>query len=260
MRYFSGIFISKVKVFNVAFLLALVACENGGSYEFGRSVDTRLKSASAACWPNSGICAVPKWKATGVVYPPYSGERGGLLISEQPERVEIIVLLEFSNDCNPDPEWFWAEDPAMEKSAKQHSRIPPKDELLSILWKLQEENLNVYRKRKEFDCSQVELALGELILRDHNGLELHRQEFTKDTRRYIDPVGVKSEYDRTVQMKLSVPRVYLKQIDDIVVTSSIKRMWRNGIKRTEPTKVDFEALRRAYEQQPQTYEKEEKRP
>lgn len=233
-----------IRTLFVLWMVMLVGCEQVEKFATTDHTNTSLKSAGTGCWEDWGVCAATKWKSTGVIYP------------DKPERVEIIVVTELTNNCNPDPKWFRAEDPEMEELARQHSQNPPKDKVEALFRKSIEEGLNVYRARSDLDCSQVQFTIGSFTLFDKYGVELYQH--STNAIRFLDPqfkeAEDKADDKNRVQAKFSIPLPYLSQIANIVERASVKRIWKNGMKREE---VDFTELERRRQEELQK-EKESK--
>ena len=102
----------------------------------------------------------------------------------------------------------------------------------AIAWK---ENITVYRKRAELDCSRVGVTFYKIILRDAHGLDLYSIELPDSANKWAaaEPPGVKSGIKDTAQAKFSIPRVYLDQIRDVIPFAYFKRIWVHGVKRGE---------------------------
>ena len=193
-------------------LIGPIACEQAFSPE---GIDTTLKT-DTVCWEIRGVCITAKWKATGVLH------------GEKPEMAEIIVAFDGRNTCSPDPEWFRAEDPKMEK-------LP------------QEKRPGIYRKRAELDCSRIGFTVLSITLKDKHGLELYKYEpeVPKPIEGAIDPTGEKVipgkrfiQIWEPPQVKFSVPKVYLKQIMNFEYTYGVKRYWVMGMKRLDGSARD----------------------
>ncbi len=207
-------------------LIGLVGCEQISPPQ---KIGMSPKTVGTSCWDRPGICATKKWKATGLIH------------GKNPELAEIIVVLELNNTCNPNPDWFRATNKEMEKRRKEPRTNRPKDADKAWFWDLQNEMLNVYESRGELDCSRVRVTLREITLRDEHGIELYRQLADKNTFTHVDPsdAGATTKSvlsfpsSRNLQMKFSVPRVYLKQIKDFDVSLYFNRTWHHGMKRTE---------------------------
>ncbi len=189
-------------------LIGPIACEQAFSPE---GIDTTLKT-DTECWEKQGVCITTNWKATGLVH------------GEKPEMAEIIVAFDGRNTCSPDPEWFRAEDPEMEKLPQEKRPI-------------------VYRERAELDCSRIGFRVLWITLKDKHGFELYKYEPGRPKRieGAFDPTGGKVLrgkrfvliWDLPTQVKFSVPKVYLKQIKNVTGPISLERYWVMGMKRLD---------------------------
>jgi len=207
------------------FLVPLVACEQ---IVLPKAGNTKPKTMATKCHQEWGICVSAKWRATGVVYPAYTGTREGFLVSEEPDRVEILVLAQFENTCDPAPEWFRAEDEAMGAIARKDPKERSQNE---------QEQLELYQRRAELDCSRVEAKAARFTLKDKYGFTLFVKDLHENENNImnLDPSVVAAESDERVenkaQAKFSVPRPYLEQIEDVIVSGKAKRIWKNGVNR-----------------------------
>lgn len=219
-----------IQAFTQLLLLALAACQDASR---PNGVDTSFKTAGTGCWKEWGVCATTRWRATGLVHAPQTRELRGVVVSELPERAEIIVLTELTNTCEPDPRWFRAEDLEMEALAQRHLTRRPSDPVRQKVWDQEEEELAVYRRRGDLDCSRTEFTLTEYALKDVHGLELYRERLSPNTSGMLDPSDVKQERNaegqNRIENKLLVPRIYLTQISRISESGFAKRMWKNGM-------------------------------
>ena len=205
-------------------LIGLVACE-----QLSGGMDTSLKT-DIQCWEKEGICVTKQWRATGLI-------RG-----EKPELAELIVSLQWRNDCNPNPDWFGAKDSEMEIAMKVRQKMEKVGveklsdfELQSVGSKYA---LHIYRNRDKLDCGRIEIDLTDITLKDEHELQLYKHDLNQTI--YVDPGGGKYFGDsetflsenRTHQYRLSVPRVYLEEYKHLLISASLKRSWMVGMNKT----------------------------
>ncbi len=200
-------------------LVGLFSCE-----QIKETYERTINSAGGGCWSQWGLCTKTKWKFTGVTHPPQAAQK-------QPELAEIIVSTEFENPCTPDRDWFTANDPQMEAIARKKPQQQTDEE---------DEQLEVYRKRKELACSRVRFTLNAYHFNDKNGLELHKEYppnlvVVDVDPTVVDPFGFKDI--RKTQVKFLIPKAYLSQISRISQSGFVNRIWKNGKKlATKPDK------------------------
>jgi len=207
------------------FLVGLFSCE-----QIKESYETSINSAGEGCWSKWGLCAKTKWKFTGVTHPSQAAQK-------QPELAEIIVFSEYENTCTPDREWFTANDPQMEAIGRKKPQQQTDQE---------KEQQEVYRKRKELDCSRVQFTLKAYIIKDKTKLQLYKENLPqyKYVTVTVDPPDMEADVEpdsNKAQAKFLIPKSYLSQISIIINWGSGKRIWKNG--KTLATKPEKEQRR-----------------